>query len=213
MIDRKLSGELQRFIGAVNLAEGDMGKVEGDSLAPVLNMLNTKYFIFGTGSNAQALLNPYANGCGWYVRNLHFVKNADAEINGLTGLDTKHAAVADERFRSLLDGTPLDSGSVTLKTYDTNRLTYEVESKRGGVVAFSEIYYPGWTATIDGTPVEPARINYVLRALKVPAGRHEVIMEFRPLSVIVTNSIGYAALGLIILLFVFALWRVIKAIK
>lgn len=213
LIDHRLNNEIQQFIGAVSLAEGDMTKVAGDSLAPALNMLNTKYFIFGGGEHAQALLNPYANGCGWFVRDLRFVKDANEEMAALAGLDTKRAAVADERFKDLLAGSALDSGRVALKQYDTNRLVYEVESKRGGVVAFSEIYYPGWTALIDGKPVTPARVNYVLRALKVAPGRHEIVMEFRPESVKRTEQIGFAALAVILLLFFFAVWRGRKRIK
>lgn len=212
LIDRHLSRELPAFIGAVNNAEGDMTQVAGDSLAPVLNMLNTKYYIFGTNQHAQALLSPFANGNAWFVQKLSFVKNADAEINALKGLDTKHEAVADEKFSSL-SGTPLDSGSVKLTSYEANLLKYSTESPRGGVVVFSEIYYPGWTATIDGEPAEIARVNYVLRALKVPAGRHEVVMEFRPSSVSTTNAIAYAALAIVALGFLFALWRTLSKKK
>ena len=83
------------------------------------------------------------------------------------------------RFKAQLEGSALDSGRVELTHYDTNELAYRVESARGGVVVFSEIYYPGWTVTIDGKEAELGRVNYVLRALKVPAGKHEVRMEFR----------------------------------
>lgn len=204
LIDHRLNSELSQLVGAVSMAEGDMSQVNADSLAPCINMLNTKYLMFGQGENSQAIMNPYANGNGWFVSKLDFVKNADAEMAALHGLDTKHAAVADERFRALLDGTPLDSGKVTITSYEPNLLKYSVESGKGGVAVFSEIYYPGWTVTIDGKPAEAGRVNYVLRALKVPAGKHEVVMEFRPASVAVTNRIAYAALAVIMLLFVAA---------
>ena len=155
-------------------------------------------------------MNPYANGNGWFVRNLRFVDNADAEMAGLASLDTKHAAVADKRFKAQLDGSALDSGRVTLLSYEPNLLKYRVESNKGGLVVFSEIYYPGWTATIDGQPAEPGRVNYVLRALKVPAGSHEVVMEFRPATVTTTNSIAFGALGVILVFFVFALFRTLR---
>ncbi len=206
LIDRQLNGELQRFVGAINETQGDLNRINGDSLAPVLNMLNTKYFIFGQGDHSQAVQNPYANGNGWFVGKLTFVKGADAEMAALTGLDTKHAAVADERFKALLDGTPLDSGNVTLTSYAPNELRYTIESPRGGVVTFSEVYYPGWTATIDGKPAELGRVNYVLRALRIPAGRHEVVMIFKPASVALTNGIGYTALAIIIITFLAALF-------
>lgn len=202
LIDHRLNNEISQFAGAISMADGDMTKVNADSLAPTMNMLNTKYLIFGRGDRSQAIMNPYANGNGWFVGKLDFVKNADAEMAALGKLDTKHAAVADERFKTQLDGSALDTGKVTLTSYEPNLLKYQIESGKGGVVVFSEIYYPGWTVTIDGTPAEPGRVNYVLRALKVPAGKHEVVMEFRPASVDTTNRIAFAALGIIMLLFV-----------
>lgn len=210
LIDRQLNSELQHFVGAINAAEGDMSLVKGDSLAPVLNMLNAKYYIFGQGNHAQAILNPYANGNAWFVSKLAFVKNADEEMKNLTGLDTKHAAVSDNRFKSVLDGSSLDSGTVHLVSYEPNLLKYEAESKKGGVIVFSEIYYPGWTVTVDGKPAELGRVNYVLRALKLPAGKHQVVMEFRPASVNATNGIAYASLAVIVVFFAFALWRSVR---
>ena len=124
---------------------------------------------------------------------------------GLTNLDTKHAAVADEQFRQQLDGSALSNGTVTLTAYEPNELHYDVESDKGGVVVFSEVYYPGWTATIDGQSAEVGRVNYVLRALKVPAGKHKVVFEFRPASVSTTNTLAYVAIFAILALFVAAL--------
>ena len=206
LIDRQLNAEIQHLADAINNAEGDMTRVPGDSVAAVLNMLNTKYIMFGKQAN-QVIENPYANGNGWFVRQLNFVKNADAEMAALGKLDTKHVAVADEKFRSTLDGTALDSGSVSLQQYAPNDLKYTIESAKGGLVVFSEIYYPGWTVTIDGKPAELGRVNYVLRALKVPAGKHEVRMTFRPASITTTNTIAYVALLLVVALFAIAVWR------
>lgn len=204
LVDRQLNNEIQQLANAINNAEGDMTKVNADSVAPVLNMLNTKYLIFGKQAN-QVVENPRANGNGWFVTNLSFVENADAEMAALSHLDTKHQAVADNKFKATLDGSPLDSGTVTLNAYDTNELKYTINSAKGGVVVFSEIYYPGWTVTIDGKPAEFGRVNYVLRALKVPAGKHQVVASFRPASVSTTNNVAYAALAVILLLFVFAI--------
>lgn len=206
LIDRQLNAEIQHLADAINNAEGDMSRVPGDSVAAVLNMLNTKYIMFGKQAN-QVVENPYANGNGWFVRQLNFVKNADAEMAALGKLDTKHVAVADEKFRSTLEGTALDSGSVSLQQYAPNDLKYTIESAKGGLVVFSEIYYPGWTVTIDGKPAELGRVNYVLRALKVPAGKHEVQMTFRPASITTTNTIAYVALLLVVALFAIAVWR------
>lgn len=204
LVDRRLNDEIQRLANAINSAEGDMAKVNGDSISPTINMLNTKYLIFGKQAN-QVVENPYANGNGWFVNQLSFVKNADAEMSALAHLDTKHQAVADEKFKTILDGSPLDTGKVELTSYEANQLKYTIQSQKGGVVVFSEIYYPGWSVTIDGKPAEMGRVNYVLRALKVPAGKHEIVATFRPASVATTNNIAYAALAITILLFVFAI--------
>jgi len=212
LIDRQLNGEIAGFINAFNAARGDMTQVS-DSVLSVLNMLNAKYFILSLGGTQQAVLNPHANGNGWFVRKLDFVKTADEEMQQLSTLDTKHAAVADEKFRPALQGSPLDSGKVQLTAYEPNQLSYDIESQKGGVVVFSEIYYPDWTVTLDGKPAELGRVNYVLRALKVPAGKHKVTMEFRPASVGITNRIGFAALGLTLLFFFLALVRTVAKKK
>ena len=198
LIDHQLQQEMPPFLGHISEAQGDMAQVPGDSLAPVLNMLNTKYVIFGDKA-VQVVQNPYANGNGWFVRKLDFVRNADEEMAALHGLDTKHVAVADERFRPQLEGSPLDSGTVVLKQRTANELTCEVSSPKGGLAVFSEVYYPGWTATVDGQPAELGRVNYVLRALKIPAGRHEVVMTFRPATVTATETVAFVAIGLILL--------------
>lgn len=206
LIDHHLTTEIQLFANAANAANGDMTKVNTDSITPVLNMLNAKYFMFGKEAN-QVIVNPGANGNAWFVQSLKFVKNADAEMAGLNKLDTKHAAVADERFKAALDGSALGTGTVTFGEYQPNKLTYTVNSDKGGVVVFSEIYYPDWTVTIDGKPAELGRVNYVLRALKVPAGKHQIIMDFEPQSITTTNTIAYIALALILVLFAFAVCR------
>ncbi|MBP3228337.1 MAG: YfhO family protein [Bacteroidaceae bacterium] len=204
LIERQLQHEIPQLVGAINDTQGDMAQVAGDSLAPVLNMLNLKYIIFGDEAN-KVIQNPYANGNGWFVSQVKFVKNADEEMAALTGLDTKHVAVADAQFKDVLDGSPLDSGTVSETRYAPNELRYTVESPKGGLVVFSEVYYPGWTATIDGTEAPLGRADYILRALRVPAGRHEVVLEFRPKSIARTEAVAYTGLALTLLTFVLAL--------
>ena len=205
LIDRHLNRELSDFTKALGAAAGDITSIKMDSIAPVLNMLNTKYFIFGKKQQAFAVENIYHNGNGWFVDKLDFVANADKEMAALYGMDTKHEAVADERFRSVLETQTLGQGTVELTHYAPNEMHYKVQSEAGGVVVFSEIYYPGWTATIDGEAVELGRVNYVLRALRVPAGAHEVKMEFRPTSVSTTTGIAYFAICGILGLFLVAI--------
>ena len=99
---------------------------------------------------------------------------------------------------------------VTLKKYEPNELTYEVQSDKGGVIVFSEIYYPGWTATVDGTETELGRADYILRALNVKPGRHTVVLTFKPKSVDNTETVAYVAYALLFIavaLGVFFEWR------
>ena len=197
LIDHHLNRELSDFTKALGAAAGDITSIKMDSIAPVLNMLNTKYFIFGKKQQAFAVENIYHNGNGWFVDQLDFVPNADKEMAALHGMDTKRKAVADERFRNVLETSTLGQGTVELTHYAPNEMHYKVQSEAGGVVVFSEIYYPGWTATIDGEEVELGRANYILRALRIPAGTHEVRMEFRPVSVETTDSVAFFAIGCI----------------
>ena len=176
-----------------------------DSLSPVLNMLNTKWMILAGGQ--LALENTAANGNAWFVDRLDFVPNADAELKALAHTDLKHAAVADERFKTALQTSTLGKGTVKLTHYQPNELRYTVQSDKGGVVALSEIYYPGWTATLDGQDIPVGRVNYVLRAVKVPAGQHTLVLTFRPSSVSTTEIIAYITLALLALGFAFALWQ------
>ena len=213
LIDHHLNRELNAFAQAIGTAAGDITRVQMDSIAPVLNMLNTKYFIFGRKQQAFAIENSYHNGNGWFVDTLEFVPNPDQEMAALHGMDTKREAVADERFRSTLETPLLGKGTVELTQYAPNEMRYTVKSDTGGVVVFSEIYYPGWTATIDGAAAELGRVNYVLRALRVPAGEHEVRMEFRPASVETTDSIAFLAIGFIHGLLLLAVTNVIRRRK
>ena len=207
LIDRRLMPEVMGVAQALSATMGDMSRVDLDTVCPTLNMLNAKYFIVGQGEQNLALANPRANGNGWFVDRLDFVRGADAEMAALDRLDTKHAAVADEAFRQQLGAPRLGTGTVRLTSYKPNELRYDVTSDGGGVVVFSEVYYPGWTATIDGKPAELGRANYVLRALRVPAGSHKVVMEFRPTSVTATEGVAIAAIALVVLTFLFALLR------
>ena len=179
-----------------------------DSVAPVLCMLNTRWIIMGRQAQT-AVYNPSAFGNGWFVSDLSYVDDANAEIAALRTLDLRHAAVADRRFEATL-GKAGGDGSVKLTDYKPNELHYTVESRQGGVVALSEIYYPGWSATVDGKAVELGRVNYVLRAFRVEAGKHDVVLEFRPASLAVTSSLAYGSIALIFAGFIFALFRTVR---
>ena len=202
MIEQYISPEMQRLMNAVAEAGGDMTQVKGDSICPVINMLNTRYFVFPLqGGQTVPIQNPYALGNAWFVDKISYAKNANEEILKVGQIDLRHEAVADEKFQAQLgDAVTQDTTStVDIKSYEPNQLTYEVNSGKGGVVVFSEVYYPGWTATIDGEPAELGRVNYILRALNVKPGKHEVVLSFFPKSVDTTETIAYTAYAILIL--------------
>ena len=213
MIDAYIEPEIQHLMPAIAQAAGDMTKVNGDSIFPVLNMLNTKYFIVGL-QNGQTVpvQNPYVNGNAWFVDKISYVDNANEEIDAVGKLNLKHEAVADKKFEAQLGkATPETSTDlITLKAYEPNHLVYNVTSKNGGIIVFSEVYYPGWTATVDGQQAELGRANYILRALNVKPGKHEVVLDFHPASLRKTEGIAYASYGvlaLILALGIFMEWK------
>ena len=202
MIEAYISPEMQQMLQTVSEAGGDMTKVKGDSIWPVLNMLNTRYIIFPLqGGQTVPIQNPFAFGNAWMVDRINYVKDANAEIAAVGKSNLRQEAVADERFKSVLgEAVAQDTLSrVTIKAYEPNELTYEVQTGKGGVVVFSEIYYPGWTATVDGKPAEVGRVDYILRALRVSPGKHEVVLTFKPKSVENTETIAFTAYGILIL--------------
>ena len=200
LIDRALLTELPQLVGHINETGGDMTQVPADSIAPIFCMLNTRWVILGQRKH-QVVENPYANGNGWFVGELLWADTPDAEMQILLHLNPKTTAVADKKFSHLLDGTPLDTaGTIVLTERKANSVSYDVTSPKGGLAVFSEVYYPGWTATVDGQEVEPGRVNYILRALPISAGNHKVVFSYEPASVSQTQIVAFAASALLILL-------------
>ena len=200
LIDAYIQPEMQKMMPAIAQAGGDMTKVNGDSIYPVLDMLNAKYFILPL-QNGQTVpvQNPYVNGNAWYVSKLDYVSNANEEIATVGKLNLKNEAVADKKFEAQLGKAVKQDGMsmATIKSYEPNHLVYEANSDKGGVLVFSEIYYPGWTATVDGQKADLGRVNYVLRALQVKPGKHEVVLDFHPASIRTTETIAYASYGIL----------------
>ena len=213
MIEAYINPEMQALFKGVSEAGGDMTQLNGDSICPVLNMLNTRYFILPLqGGQTVPIQNPYAYGNAWFVDKLNYVNNANDEIAAVGKIDLRHQAVADAKFKEQLgEAAVQDTASVvTITSYEPNRLTYDVNSGKGGVLVFSEIYYPGWEAKVDGQPVELGRVDYILRALNVQPGKHQVELSFFPKSVNLTETIAYIAYVLLILLVaagVFLEWK------
>ena len=202
MIDHYIAPEMQKLMPAIAEAGGDMAKVKGDSLFPVLNMLNARYFIMPLQDGKTVpILNPYVHGPAWFVDRVTYVDNANKEIEAVGKIDLGREAVADKRFRDVLKTSAAQdsTASVKITKYLSDQIEYDVYSKNGGVIVFSEVYYPGWTATVDGQPAQLGRADYLLRALNVAPGQHKVVLTFRPKSVTVTETVAYVAYAILLL--------------
>lgn len=178
----------------------------------VFDMLNAKYFIQG----GQVQQNPGALGNAWFVETVDYVPNADAEMKYLDSIRPATHAVADRQFEKVLGRAAKTPGDTIYETkYAPNRLNYKYRSAKEGVAVFSEIYFPwGWTATVDGREIPIGRVDYVLRALRLPAGEHEVEFVFDPKSVRTADSISVASMVVIYLLCLGALgMAVMRVVK
>ena len=209
MIDRHLGHFMQ--IGYVPQLRDDsvaMAAAQGDTAYArmlqtdlhVLDMLNARYVVDQDGSPK---LNPYALGNAWLIDSIKYVSGADAEMAALDLINPAITAVADDKFRDVLGASVPAScpgDTIYLTSYAPNRLTYRAESRNGGVAVMSEVYFPwGWHVSIDGEKSELGRVDYLLRAVRLPAGSHTVTMWFDPESLHVTNGVATASVIIIYL--------------
>lgn len=182
----------------------------------VFNMLNTKYFIVpGENKQPEARINFEALGNAWFVRDVKMVKNADEEINALDTFRPKETAIVDQRFESFIKGHPFSFDStavINLKSYSPNHLTYEYSSVSSQLAVFSDIYYDkGWHAYIDGKESPYFRVDYILRAMMVPAGKHSIEFRFHPKVYYTGEKISLAGSSILILAALAALgWFIYK---
>ena len=186
----------------------------------VIGMLNAKYFIIPDkkGGQPQVQRNPYAMGNAWFVDTLMVVNTANEESDALNHIDLHTTAVLDKEFASYVENfTPEHdpTATVRLTKYTPRYLDYEYATSKPGTIVFSEIYYPyGWKATIDGKPVDIFRVNYMLRAINVPAGTHRIHMEFDPDSVKKGDTIAMVCIiimySIILLVIGAAIFRAIR---
>jgi hypothetical protein len=172
----------------------------------VLNMLNAKYFIVADQQTREPMAqrNPGALGNAWFVREIKWVPNADAEIKALTDFEPQKTIVVDERFRKEADNKfSYDSlASIKLTSYKADELVYDYKSGVPQMTVFSEIFYDkGWNAYVDGQLQPHFRANYVLRAMVLPAGNHKIEFRFEPQSYLMGEKISLAGS---IMLFLFA---------
>jgi hypothetical protein len=177
-------------------------------------MLNTRYIIYN--DQAPPLVNKSALGNAWFVSNIKQVESADAELSAMdSSFNPAVTAIIDKRFADQLNGLnpKLDSlASIRLESYQPNILKYATSANSDQLAIFSEIYYAkGWNAYIDGQLVPHLRANYILRGMKIPAGKHALEFRFEPETYFTTEKIGMASSGFLILLVIaLLLWDLKK---
>ena len=215
MIEYHISPEINVLFKEVSDASGDITKVDPTKFS-VINMLNTRYFIFPLqGGKTVPLKNPYTFGNAWFVKDVKYVENANQEIESIKGVDLQKSAIVDKKFAEAIKPVDVDPMStIKLISYEPNKLEYDVDSKTGGAVVFSEIYYPGWKSFIDGKEVVHGRANYILRAMNVPSGKHTITFTFDPDSIHVTETIAFLAIALIVIMcFAYISYIIFRRVK
>lgn len=213
LIEHRLQPELQTIIQALQKAQSAEDLMGAFAQCPSLNMLNARYIIYNP--EQPPLRNPFAFGNGWFVHTIEMVPNADAEIEALNHINPLTTAVIDERFADQVKGfTPVADSTATLHldSYRPNKLVYTSTCQSDQIALFSEVYYqPGWHAYIDGKPADHFRANWILRGMKVPAGKHEIVFEFRPERYVLAANVSAYSGFLILLLLLgaigYSLWK------
>lgn len=183
---------------------------------PVLNMLNMKYVILPDQTNPKqttAVGNPFALGSCWLVKEIKFVANANEEMSALTGFNPANTVIIDQRFKDKIKETPTFDSTAYIKLLENNNDNIKYESMAGSpqFAVFSEMYYSkGWKAFIDGKESNYIRVNYALRGMSIPAGKHTIEFVFDSEGIALSEKIARIA-GLLSLLFValssFMIWR------
>lgn len=198
MIEHHFVPEMQELIKGL-----PSGTPPDSILAPLtaINMMNTRYLIYDL--NSAPLPNPHAMGNAWFVNDYKTVANADEEISALKGINPADEVVIDKRFGQFVEGKRFQkdiSGNIVLTEYQPNYLKYRAKAGFEQLAVFSEIYYAnGWKAYIDGNEVPHFRVNYILRALVVPAGEHTIEFKFHPASYYTGNKVSFASSLLLLL--------------
>ncbi|MDR3057859.1 MAG: YfhO family protein, partial [Prevotella sp.] len=203
LIENRLDGEVKSIIGTFSSQNID-SIVSSFSKTTALNMLNAKYIIFHP--EQEPLVNPYAMGEAWFVDEYKMVNNADEEIAAINTLNPRQTAIVDKRFENELSGltiVPDSTATIELTEYKPDMLKYKSKAANEQLAVLSEIYFSnGWQAYIDGKEVPHFRADWILRAMRVPAGEHEIVFEFRPKGYITSRLVATASSGILVLLLI-----------
>lgn len=170
----------------------------------ILNLLNAKYWVAGGPEQPQAVPNPRANGNAWFVSDLQFVNTPNEEIKAIGVINSKKTAVIAASDKAYFNNKPVQADStayINLTKYQPNELEFKSQSKTPQLAVFSEIYYPhGWKMFVDEKEVPYIKADYLLRAVHVPAGNHNIRMVFEPEVIEKGKWISLLCFGLFIVL-------------
>jgi hypothetical protein len=178
----------------------------------VLNMLNAKYFIVQNQQSGELMAqrNPGAMGNAWFIKDLKWVANPDSEINALSNFDPASTAIIDQKWEKEVSEKSFSydsTASISLKSYKADELVYATRASSAQMTVFSEIFYPlGWNVYVDGKLTPHFGVNYVLRAMILPAGQHEVVFKFEPESYYKGEKIAMAGSILLFLFVIGGVW-------
>jgi hypothetical protein len=204
--DSCIVSDTQKFV-----AKAQQGNIDFSGLH-AMNMLNIKYIVIGPQAD-DVMPNPSTFGNAWFVQDVRKVSNATAELKATCSENTRVTAVIDT-LKFNVGSVSADSAAVVKLVDMTPKfMKYETQSSSNGVVVFSEIYYPGWAATIDGQPAKVLRADYIFRALEVPAGKHTVEFTFKPKAYTVGNKVTSAASWIVLLVLLGSVWWGYKGIR
>lgn len=164
----------------------------------VLNMLNTRYFMFNDRQSGQAVAqrNPDAFGPVWLVKQIHFVPNPDDELKALDSIGLRDTVVVQDKFKTAVGAQPQwdSAASIQVTEYNNDKIVYKSNAAGNQFAVFSEIYYPrGWNAFIDGKKTDYLKVNYALRGMAIPAGQHTIEFRFEPESYTRGNTVTMIA--------------------
>ncbi len=200
LINMQLDMELRKMTTGIQKAQSLDDIYETFQSLGVLNMLNMKYVI--VNEKKQPISNPYANGNAWLVHKINIVEDANEEMEHLGKIDTKTELVVDKNVADILPKEIVKdtTATISLQSYQPNRLVYHFNSQTDQVAVFSEIFYDkGWVATINGVEQPYTRVNYLLRGMPLKAGNYDIEFCFSPKSYFLGNTIALISSILLLL--------------
>jgi hypothetical protein len=201
--DSCLVTQTQKFVEQAQQGNTTFGNL------PAFNMLNIKYILIGP-KQQDILPNRSAFGNAWFVQDILRTGDAVAELKSTCSVNTRNTAIVDTSKFEVNTVTADSAATIKLTAFSPGTLTYESQSSTGGLAVFSEIYYPGWEATIDGEPSQIVRADYILRALEVPAGNHKIEFTFKPKPFIVGNTITSISSWIVLLVLLGSIYWSVK---